>query len=69
LVTVRAPGAGLLIVVGKWLQEVGNDGSTGSKEYRIRGFVTDFVPSGVVILTFSKEITSGGGMLLVAQSQ
>lgn len=40
------------------------------KVYWYRGFGTlDVLPSGVRILTFCSEMTSGGGTLLVAQSQ
>jgi hypothetical protein len=67
LVTFRA--LGLLTVVLERLQGGRNDGSTGLKVYWIRGFGTDFLPSGVMILTACREMTSGGGTLLVAQSQ
>jgi hypothetical protein len=67
LVTFRA--FGLLTVVLKRFQADGNDGSMGLKVYWIRGFGTDFLPSGVMILTVGREMTSGGGTLLVAQSQ
>jgi hypothetical protein len=40
-----------------------------SKVYLIRGFGTSSSPLGVVIVIGSREITSGGGTALAAQSQ
>jgi len=62
--------SGCLIVVFQDLQGGGKDWSTGLKVYWYSGLGTEVVlPSGVMILTFFNEITSGGGTELVAQSQ
>ena len=69
-VTFGALGEGLLTVVLKRPQGRGNDGSTGLNVYWSKGFGTeDVLPSGVIILTVCREMTSGGGTLFVAQSQ
>ena len=62
--------SGCLIVVCQELYGAGKDGSIGLKVYPMSGFATAVVcPSGVTILTVVREITSAGGVLLVAQSQ
>jgi hypothetical protein len=62
--------SGCLIVVFQYFQGEGNDGSMGWKVYWYSGFGTEVVlPSGVMMLTVCREITSGGGTVLAAQSQ
>jgi hypothetical protein len=70
MVTFSVSGSAPLIVVLRDFQGDGKDGSMGLKVYWYRGFDTlDVFPSGVIILTVCSEMTSGGGTLLVAQSQ
>ena len=74
LTSVVASGSsevGLLSVVGQESKGNVKDGSMGLKVYDNSGFGTSVeVPSGAVkMLTVVLETTSGGGTLLVAQSQ
>ena len=71
VVAFGLPGlSGCLIVVLQDLQGDGKDGSMGLNVYWYSGFATEVVlPSAVMILTFCREMTSGGGTELEAQSQ
>ena len=62
--------SGCLIVVCQYWYGAGKELSMGLKVYWYKGFGTAVVlPSGVVMLTVCREMTSGGGTEFVAQSQ